>query len=286
MRISFRSYPHPVLSYFSDDLIQCAFQATVKVETASTLYRVKVGAELSSRDLRQLIALGKAAYALHVECSATRYRRIATSSESAFTLDIPTSAVQGVVDLCVLVVATQPIREYRNANFHPDYGHRAFAVGKGDVLAVAEDRTFIAESTYDQLRRIPSIFEIVRAPDGDAPPMELDLTGNKIIVLLRSADYDTYAALVPAAHLQPIIASIIAVPVLVEVLEAIKSADDADHEFGNCRWYQLLRRKLVEEGVIYPFSDFPSSTVGLVQKLLEAPVTGALSTVQAIAEEE
>src|SRR5690606_36553882 len=138
-------------------------------------------------------------------------------------------------------------------------------VGKGDVLAVAEDRTFIAESTYEQLRRIPSIFEIVRAPDGDAPPMELDLTGNKIIILLRSADYDTYAALVPAAHLQPIIASIIAVPVLVEVLEAIKSADDADHEFGNCRWYQLLRRKLVEEGVIYPFSDFPSSTVGLVQ---------------------
>src|SRR5690606_10347048 len=146
MRISYRSYPHPVLSYFSDDLVKCAFQATVEVETTSTFYRVTVRAELSSGDLTSLIRSGKAAYALHVECSPTRYRRITTSAEQVFVLDIPTSAVQGVVDLCVLIVATQPINEYRNANFHSDYGGRAFAVGKGDVLAVAEDRTFVAES--------------------------------------------------------------------------------------------------------------------------------------------
>lgn len=286
MKISYRSYPHPVLSYFSDDLVRCAFQATVTVDTSQSYFRLHVTCQLSSRDILVLIESGRAAYALHVECSATRYRRISLSDAPDFVLEVPASAVQGVVDVCVLVCAVQPIEGYANANFHSDYGTTRFSVSKGDVLAVAEDRVFVADSERDQLRRIPSIFEVARTTDPDAASMDIDLMGNKITIKLKSEDYDRYSALIPASHLEPVIASIVAVPVLIEVLENIRTSEDADQDFGNYRWYSVIKEKLESDGVSVASGEFPLNTVALTQKLLEQPVSLALQTIQAIAEEE
>lgn len=286
MKISYRSYPHPVLSYFSDDLVRCAFQATVTVDVSQSYFGLHVRCQLSSKDLRSLIKEGRAAYALHIECSATRYRRIALSADPEFTLEVPASSVQGTVDVCVLVCATQAIDRYINENFHSDYGKTQFSVAKGDVLAVAEDRTFLADSERDQLRRIPSILEVARTTDPEASAMDLDLMGNKITIRLRSEDYERYSTLVPAVHLETIIASIVAVPVLIEVLEDVLTSDDADQEFGNYRWYRVIKSKLTSEGIDLSSGEFPIATVALAQKLLDEPVTQALAAVQTIAEEE
>lgn len=286
MKISYRSYPHPVLSYFSDDLVKCAFQATVRVDTSQSFFRLHVMCQLSSRDIRALVESGKAAYALHIECGATRYRRISLSSDPDFLLELPASAVQGVVDVCVLVCAAQPIEGYTNSNFHSDYGAARFSVSKGDVLAVAEDRMFIADTERDQLRRIPSIFEVARTTDPDAPAMDIDLTGNKITIQLRSEDYDRYSAMIRASHLEPVIASIVAVPALIEVLESVLSSDDADENFGNYRWYSVIKRKLESEGVDIASGELPVSAVALTQELLEQPASLALETIHAIAQEE
>ncbi len=286
MKISYRSYPHPVLSYFSDDLIKCAFQATVSVDTTQSYFRVHVMCQLSSRDIRALIDSEKAVYALHIECSATRYRRISLSSDPDFTFEIPASAVQGTVEVCVLVCAIQPIESYANSNFNSDYGTTQFSISKGDVLAVAEDRTFIADTERDQLRKIPSIFEVARTTDPDAAAMDIDLMGHKVTIQLRSDDYDIYSALIPASHLEQVIASIVAVPVLIEVLESVRSSEDADQEFGNYRWYSVIKEKLESEGIDVASGEFPMTTVALTQKLLDQPVSRALQTIQVIAEEE
>lgn len=286
MKITYRSYPHPVLSHFSDDLIRCAFQATVTVDTARTLYKLRIETVLSNRDLKHLIDSGQAEYALHIECGATRYRRLVTSAEPRFTFDVPTSAVEGVVDVCVLIVATDAIPDYRNKNFHPDYAGRGFLISKGDVLAVTEDRTFLADNERDQLRRIPSIFEVARTTDPEANAMDIDLLGNKITIQLRSEDYDRYCTLVPAGHLEPVLASVVAIPVLVEVLQMMITLHGPDETYGNYRWYRVLKSKLTSEGVDFSSGEYPVSTVAMVQKLLDRPVSSALDSVQAMAEEE
>lgn len=286
MKISYRSYPHPVLSYFSDDLVKCAFQATVTADTTQSYFRLHVACLLSNRDIRAFIESGRAAYALHIECSATRFRRMTLSQEPNFSYDIPASAVQGVVDVCVIVCATEHIENYKNSHFHADYGETRFSVSKGDVLAVAEDRTFLADNERDQLRRIPSIFEVARTTEPDAAAMDVDLMGNKITIQLRSEDYDRYSSLVPAAHLESVIASLVAVPVLVEAIESIRSSEDADQEYGNYRWYRVIKSKLKSDGIDLASGEFPTTTVALTQKLLDQPVSQALQTIELIAEEE
>ncbi|MGK2957260.1 MAG: hypothetical protein ACSLFB_02395 [Acidimicrobiales bacterium] len=190
------------------------------------------------------------------------------------------------MEVCVLVCAIQPIESYANSNFNSDYGTTQFSISKGDVLAVAEDRTFIADTERDQLRKIPSIFEVARTTDPDAAAMDIDLMGHKVTIQLRSDDYDIYSALIPASHLEQVIASIVAVPVLIEVLESVRSSEDADQEFGNYRWYSVIKEKLESEGIDVASGEFPMTTVALTQKLLDQPVSRALQTIQVIAEEE
>ena len=286
MKISYRSYPHPVLAWFSDDLVKCAFQATVTLNQTLTTYKIIVSAVMSNKELQDMIESGTAAYALHIECSPTRYRTVQVSKDASFDFDLPVSAVEGNVDVCVLVVALAGSDKYTNANFHEDYGDREFKISKGDVLAVAEDRSFLAENKRDLLRQIPSIFTVARSTDEHAEALDYDNSGNKITIKLRSDDYDRYSSLAPATHLQPVLASMVVVPVLAEVLATISETEDPDQEYGSRRWYRVLARKLPEFGLDITAGDFGVSAVALSQKLLAEPFASGLQTVESISVED
>src|SRR5438093_954593 len=128
MQIKPRSYPHPVLAYFSDDIIGSAFQATVSVEGTKTAYVFDVTAKTSNRDLEALISTGKAEYAIHIECALTRYRGLFSDQQEKFRFEVPASSIDGRVEVCSLIVAADDIGTYQNKKFHPDYKGLSFAV--------------------------------------------------------------------------------------------------------------------------------------------------------------
>src|SRR5687768_15032583 len=99
MQVRPRAYPHPVLSYFSDDVVGAEFQSTVSVKGTRTAYLFAVTAKTSSRDLVALIEAGRAQYAIHVECASTRYRSIFANSAERFSFQIPASELDGRVEV-------------------------------------------------------------------------------------------------------------------------------------------------------------------------------------------
>jgi hypothetical protein len=74
MKLSTRSYPHPVVGN-RDDVPGAAFQASVDLSTDRETVFLDVAIKCSSSTINKLIADGKANYALHVECSNTLFRR-------------------------------------------------------------------------------------------------------------------------------------------------------------------------------------------------------------------
>src|SRR2546422_794267 len=140
-----RLYPHPVLSPFGDDITGAAFQSTIVVSGTKTAYVIKVTARTSNKDLRDLIAAGKACYAVHLECSSTRYRCLFANTQERCEFEIPAAVIDGRVEVCSFILSTEELAAYSNAGFHPDYQGRAFRVRRGDVLAVGVDQSFIAE---------------------------------------------------------------------------------------------------------------------------------------------
>src|SRR5205823_5190425 len=107
MLVKPRLYPHPVLSPFGDDITDAEFQATLAVAGTKTSYVVKVTARTSNKDLRSLIGSRKARYAVHLECSATRYRALFASDQESFEFEIPASLIDGRVEVCSFILSTR-----------------------------------------------------------------------------------------------------------------------------------------------------------------------------------
>src|SRR5262245_21743179 len=120
MQIEQRSYPHPVLSYFTDDIVDCSFHVEVKPSVTQNSYHFEIAAKTSYNDLIEKINSGQAMYSLHVECPSSRYRRLFNSFDAVFNVDIPSEFLDGRVQICAFILATADFDNYVSDNFHPD----------------------------------------------------------------------------------------------------------------------------------------------------------------------
>jgi hypothetical protein len=288
MEVRPRSYPHPVLSYFSDDIIGSQFQSTVVVKGTKTAYVFDITMKTSNSDLVGLIAAGKAEYAVHVECAFTRYRRLFPGSLQRFRFEVPSSLIDGRVEVCSFILALDDLPAYVNAGFHADYQSLSFGVRKGDTLAVAPDQSFFAEKKIDPLRRIPSIFVVVPNEADDAPAMDIDTSGDKVRVSLSRPNYDAYTFLRQAQPLHSSLNSMIIVPALVAVLEEIRHATtmaDGLTTLESKRWYTTVARRLKELGIDASNQEgFSESSPTLALKMIGEPLTDGLKSLRSYEE--
>ena len=172
-----------------------SFQPTIVVKGLSSAYAFDATLKVNDPALIELVKSQTAEYALHIECQATRYRALYASFSEQFEFQIPANTLDGPVEICSFVLASQDIPTYTNPGFHKDYSNFSFLVHKGDTLAVGPDRTFIAEKKIDPLRRIPSIFIVVPDEKPDAPPLDVDTSGDKVRILLSQGNHDRYSFL-------------------------------------------------------------------------------------------
>lgn len=276
MQVNYRAYPHPVLSYFSDDYVRCLYQTNIMTTVSRSGYAFSVMSKTSSSSLNQLLVQGDATHAVHIECAATRYRRLFTSQNDSFNIDIANGLLEGRVYICSFIVAAKDIEYYSSSEFHPDFGGRGFAVKKGDILAVDKDRNFAAENDYDPLRKLPSIFTIMPSLAEDAPPIDVDSNTHKVVIRLSHEVHETYKKLSADSAMAHILSSMVVVPALISLLETISqaAADGDTSDLEARRWYRVLVAKLKEIG--YALEDngegFSDSTLVIAQKLIGQPL--------------
>jgi hypothetical protein len=276
MQVNYRAYPHPVLSYFSDDYVRCLYQTNVRTTVSKNAYTFAVMSKTSSAGLKGLLASGDALHAIHVECNATRFRRLYTSKNDSFNIEIPSDVIDGKVFLCSFIVAAKDLECYKSDEFHSDFEGRGFLIRKGDVLAVDKDRSFIAEKDYDPLRKLPSIFTIASNLAEDPPPIDIDCSGNKVVIRLSNELHSIYKKLAADTAMSHILSSLVVVPALISLLEMINSAILAGDisEIEERRWFRVLSNKLKDNGylTIGPNTGFTDSTLLIAQKLIGHPL--------------
>ena len=287
MQVSYRTYPHPVLSYFSDDYVRCHYQTNISTTVSRNSYSFSIIAKTSSRSLLSLLNDGSALHAVHIECATTRFRKIYKSKDEVFSIEIPSESLDGRVEICSFIVAAKDFDKYSSAEFHPDFGGRDFKIRKGDILAVEKDRTFVAEKEHDPLRKLPSIFTIRANPIENSPAIDLDSAGHKVVVQLSSEMYGLYKKLSADIAMAQILSSMIIVPALISLLEIINSAVAADNlaEIEERRWCMILCKKLAEIGHPVSAGEFPDSTLIIAQKLIGSPLSQALTRLVSLFED-
>ncbi len=277
MKLSLRSYPHPVVGN-RDDVPGAAFQATVEMSSDKENVYIDASINCSSSTLNHLVGEGEAKAVIHIECSNTLFRRAYEFTGPSTRIAIPTENLNDAVEVNVFVRATRNSARYKVDAAHQDYGDSEFEIKEGDILAVGEGVIFHVESTFDSLSRIGSIMQIEESKqDGDLP-MRVDFNGDKILVILSKADFKDYKLLKGHEGLSAALTSTIVLPVLVEALHFLNSGESGSEEDGP-RWVRALRRRI---SALELQSESDSLTVA--QKLLEFPLKRALTASRQLAE--
>lgn len=277
MQINYRQYPHPVLTYYADDVIDSDFQASLISSKTQNTYIFEGQCITSCDGINQLVEEKKACFAFHFECSTTRYRKIFKSFESDFSFQLPADSIEGKVQVCSFILAAENIEEYSLPEFHSDYEGHTFFINKGDVLAIDAERTFFAEKEYDPLRRVPSIFSVQPNRDENALPFDMDSSGHKIIIKLSVGNFEHYKTISLNQNLQPLLSSLIILPALVSILETIKNAGNQEFDLEECRWYRVIRSRVKEFGIdLDNNSTFSESALAIAQRLIGEPINSSL----------
>src|SRR5882762_10602983 len=147
MRLSERSYPHPVVGN-RDDVPGAAFQAAVEMTTDKQAIYLDVTINCSSKTINDLVKKKDAQFVMHVECSNTLYRRVFEFQDGNYRAQIPADNLNDAVEVNVFARATRAIDEYRVSAARPDYGNMSFELEKGDILEVSEGQIFYLDAPF------------------------------------------------------------------------------------------------------------------------------------------
>jgi hypothetical protein len=275
MIIRNRSFPHPVLAPFRDDVTPNEFGFAVTVSSDADNFYIDARFEYGNPDLIALVAKDKAVHAVHLECKRNFYREMFTFKTTSGRITLPASELVGRVEASGFIKAQVPIAAYQVVGSHADYGDARFEIRPGDILAVSNTHVFDAYVDYDPLRRLSSILNIVRSPDLEEGAMKVDTSGDRIVVTLSQMDYARYTDLKADPKLGPLLSNQVVVPALLQAVNEIRETkeEDLDLEMTK-RWFRSVFKKLEDLGIKIRSSD--TSVIEAVQSVLRMPLRRSL----------
>src|ERR1700722_10500242 len=121
MKLSSRSYPHPVVGN-RDDVPGAAFQAALGMTTDKEAIYLDAVIKCSSKTINDLIKKKDADFVMHVECGNTLYRRVFEFHDGSYRAQIPADNVNEAVEVNVFAKTSRAISGYCVEAAHSDYG--------------------------------------------------------------------------------------------------------------------------------------------------------------------
>lgn len=272
MEIKSRAFPYPVLGPGLDDFTEGAVNLTAaNVESAPERYTLKFQFEVTHPSLAKFISEKQAAAAVVIECRQNLYRRrhpVLINREIEIT--IPADELRGDVQVTPVVSAARDLPDYRPASLNPDYAGIRISVPKHGLLAFGANLEFFADPQADRLRRISSIMRVTSVADAGRG-MRINIDGPRIRVEVSPDVYKLYRAVAESGEGSQILASMLVLPVLLEVCHRIKNSTD---NFEDFRWFQILRTRLRE--VNHPCDDDNFDPLIASQTLLDHPLARSI----------
>ena len=245
MRVKKRHFPFPVLSPFSDD-IEGEMTADIKAEEILGTFEFAVDFQLNNQTLQELIDVGEAVFAVHLECGSTMKRFFEKSNKASFRFKIDQKLLNNTVEINFFIVAERDIENYINEGFHEDFWDAAFSIQKGDQLAFAH--TVKMNITKEPIADTNSIFEISINHEKDAALFKVEFA-DKIIIQIPKNNYEQITNMrgYIGTHVDQLFIAMYYTPALIETLYYIKDLLDSDEEHNGDEdsiWYRSIEKRL------------------------------------------
>lgn len=274
MKYKNQNYPYPVLSPFSDDYVEDEFSFDIKAKNNIDYVEISIQFSLKSSYLNKIIEKGKAVFAVRIESSRSRYRKLYIFKEKNNKIEISSGSIEGKVKLTPFIICNRELNNYKSDNFHEDYGDRSYELNIGDIIAISNEREIITNKDRDPLRKVTSMFSFCLNDTKNAPAFDIDHSGDRIKIKLSKNNYKILQKLKRSEKLQYILSAKFIVPTLIHILYILESDNPGDYE--EKRWYYVLKKQMDKLG--YNIDNYENqSIVKLAQEIINDPVSESMN---------
>lgn len=249
MQLRSKYFTYPIIVDGGDFYIDSSFETDVEKEMVGYDIKFIMSAKLSNPKLEEMLQQGEVVIVHHIECPQTCYREIIKTQDNIVEKLIKDSEVNGVVQICSFLIANKDIEKYSNDLFSQDYRGFKFDIDSGCVMAVGNQINFHINKVRDDLANTSSIFSIMPNLDPTVNSMKIDLTGDKIAIILPEIAFGIYKSMSTALDLQQAMYSMIIVPALEYVFSEIKLARNQLFIYEDQRWFRNLKKACNKLGI-------------------------------------
>lgn len=288
MNITKRLYTYPVLTEEKDDYDTSIFDIDFKYQMMGlNIINLNFEISMDNPEIEDLIAKGKAEYVIHVECSVASFRMIKKSKYPIISIDIPTSRINGKVEVIGFITASTNIEDLYIDDWNEDYEGTTFNFSKGTILGYKNLPSLDIFKNYEELKTTNSIFKIHKFLSEDKRNMQVNEEGDWIDIWLSPKEYENYVKYSTNIKFQPVLNTMIVFPALVYVFECLKQSDAGDRYEGK-QWFVSLNKSYAKRGIDLMDEVLISekSSVALAQDAMEFPLTQAFGVITDLFEEE
>ena len=163
----------------------------------------------------------------------------------------------------------------------------SFHLHRGNIIAIGGQTNIKVTKEVEELSKIPSIFTICRNAEDIDDSMKIEITGEKIVIVLCNKSFCNYKMLTGMPQMLPVLHSMLIVPTLIFTFERLKSEGISEYE--DLRWYKSIERALKKHNLTLDAELLENTpSFELAQKSLDLPIDRALDAlaIQDTADEE
>lgn len=283
MEIKNRLFPYPVLSVDSDDYSDSEFNVTAEVvEQNINNIVLKFNIDLNNKGMKRLVDKGLAEYVIHIECSTTAFRTTIHTFSQEENYRISNGKVNGEVTLLGMVVSRDEIPHFNNVLLNPDYDEADITIPKAAIMAYCNMPKLRIHKNYEELANAESLFSIVKRNTFDEyeeKPITFDFDTDRIKITVDEAVYRVYLQYKDNVQMQPLVYSLLLLPALVDVLDALRAQGIEDYE--GKRWFVTFDKMFEISGkdfvddVIYG----EKTIIEVAQDMLRLPIGKAFTCI-------
>lgn len=234
------SYPHPVLTPWSEDIRNASFDTKIAFQLDQTKNQVAIhcNVALDQPDIVSLIEEGLATFGCFIRCQETGVRRLQPLGFPLGSQQFASGALIGRVQLRPIVWSLKPIAAYQPAGAHVEFAD-GIDIDAGQILALDDEQ--IIDVTRPLLPPLESIFEIQSSdevPDGE---FDLDICADRIIVRMAEATYQLVQDLRNVDEVtRAVLMNALYVPIIMEVLDQLREGEE---QYEQYRWFHPFRMR-------------------------------------------
>lgn len=234
------SYPHPVLTPWSDDITGADFRAELTLREDGATHQIDIHSEvtLDQPDLLALVETGHAAVGCFITCVSTGFRRMQRLGFPTGSHQFAPGALLGRVQLRPMIWALREISAYLPVGAHVEFGG-VTNIAPGQILAL--DDELRVDVLRPPLPSIESIFEIFASKAVAEGEFEIDLSGDRIKIFMGEATFALIQGLRQSNEsTRSVVMNALFAPVVMEVLSQISMGPA---QFASCRWFEPFRKR-------------------------------------------